>query len=164
MSERKFIIVAPHADDEVIGCFTLLRANAVDTIVFGTEGVMKEFNIAILKADIRFDVKCNYLDNYPFVASINKVFLFPDPTYETHPEHRRIGMLGEEILRAGGNVVFYTVNMSAPYIFEVVEPLIKRKCLDSLYPNKKSLWEYDHRYFLFEGYTKWLIGGKICLV
>ena len=147
---NKVTIIAPHADDEIIGCWELLTLGLVESVLFISEQAMEEaipsseyFGFNIGMADGTF--------NY------GKTFLFPDPTYELHPEHRRLGMLGEEVLRAEGKVVFYSTNMSAPYIHEVTAPLNKLSALNNLYPKKASLWAYDHKYYLFEGYTKWIM-------
>jgi hypothetical protein len=148
---KKYVIVAPHADDEIIGCYELLLTGLVDSVIFGNSQACEE---AILSSEhFGFNIKC--LDDIE--TDITKIFLFPDPTYELHPEHRRLGSIGEELLRAGQAVVFYTTNMLAPYIHEVTQPLIKRKCLGTLYPKKNALWVYDYKYFLFEGYTKWIV-------
>ena len=150
---KKYIIVAPHADDEVIGCYTLLKSGRVHCVVFPKRESMEE---AANSADL-FGFSIKHMDDFPFDGINDKIFVFPDPVYDLHPEHRKLGALGEVLLRAGQEVIFYTTNMLAPYIFEVIQPESKRQCLNILYPTKKSLWEYDHRYFLFEGYNQWLI-------
>jgi len=86
------------------------------------------------------------------------IFFFPDPVYEFHPEHRKWGQVGERFLRAlKHTVVFYTINMMPPYIHEIKDPGDKQKNLNEIYFYKKTLWEYDHKYFLFEGYNQWII-------
>jgi hypothetical protein len=66
-------------------------------------------------------------------------------------------MIGEDYLRKGMNVVFYSVNMQAPYISEVKDFKNKKKLLDVVYFSQKSLWKNNHKYFLFEGRCKWII-------
>ena len=149
---KKYIIVAPHADDEVIGCYELLASGLVKTVMFPTRQSMEE---AIPSSEhFGFDIKST-----EFIGTVlqNSIYLFPDPTYELHPEHRRLGSIGEELLRAGQDVIFYTTNMLSPYIHEVTDMFAKRSCLNTLYPKKADLWAYDHKYFLFEGYTKWIM-------
>jgi hypothetical protein len=150
---KEYVIVAPHADDEIIGCYSLLKTGKVKKVVFGTVGAMMEAEAS----SHNFDFSAHSLDNYDFDTNPNEVLFFPDPTTETHPEHRRIGMLGEELLRAGREVVFYSTNMSAPYISEQQASANKLRCLNNLYPLKKALWKYEHKYFLFEGYTLWIM-------
>ena len=48
------------------------------------------------------------------------LFYFPDPHFEFHPDHRKWGAYGEDLLRQGfKNVIFYNINMQAPYMHEV---------------------------------------------
>ena len=146
------IIIAPHADDEIIGCYELLSKGLVDTVLFPNERAIQE---AIAMSDY-FEVSLGLLEHCDLDVS-DKTLFFPDPTYEIHPAHRNLGAMGEELLRRGQAVCFYTTNMSAPYIHEVTAAKDKCHCLNLLYPNKKELWEYEHKYFLFEGYVKWLM-------
>ena len=82
--------------------------------------------------------------------------MFPDPVYENHPLHRQYGMMGESMARQGLDVTFYTTQMNAPYIREVKDSAAKKSLLNTVYFGQSSLWEYDHKYFLFEGYCKWI--------
>jgi len=92
----------------------------------------------------------------PNLINENSVFYFPDPVYETHPIHRQYGMMGEQFAREGFDVTFYTTNMNAPYIHESTLVKEKEELLNNVYPSQKSLWEYDKKYILFEGYCKWI--------
>jgi hypothetical protein len=148
----RYIIVAPHADDEIIGCYELLSRGLVDTVLFPNDKQLEE----AVNSSEHFMFTRTLFDDYDCEKQ-GKIFLFPDPTYELHPNHKYLGHLGEELLRRGQEVIFYTTNMLAPYIHEVSQPLIKQKCLNTLYPTKKDLWEFEHKYFLFEGYTQWLM-------
>jgi hypothetical protein len=148
---KKHIIIAPHADDEIIGCHQIFLTNVVETVIFGTPEAVEEAKLA--SQVLGFERKCFQNDKITFEKEY--VYLFPDPTYEIHPIHRRLGTLGEKILRDGFDVIFYNTNMTAPYIFEVPSPDIKRDKLNMLYPLKKALWEFEHKYFLFEGYVQW---------
>lgn len=150
---KKYVIVAPHADDEIIGCYELLETRLVDLVVTtSTKSI-----IEMMPSSEYFGFSVRLMDDYPFDSVENRIFVFPDPVYEMHPEHRKLGSLGEVFLRAGQPVIFYSTNMLSPYIHEVKQPEIKLKCLNTLYPNKKALWKYEHKYFLFEGYTQWLM-------
>ena len=157
---NKVIIVAPHLDDEVIGCYQILKTGDVYAVLYGNKNIsdMESTKISTKHFDfLAGDVKRD-LGKY---SKMGLKFYFPDPYFEFHPDHRRWGAVGEKLLREGENVIFYSTNMNAPYIHEVADPLEKRDCLDTLYPDKKSLWKYDHKYFLFEGYTKWIIPKNV---
>ena len=150
----KYIIVAPHADDEIIGCYEFLLTGQVDLVLFNTRQAEVE---ALISSDL-FGFRTGSIEDLGEVSERNdRTFLFPDQTYETHPDHRKLGSLGEDILRAGQPVIFYSTNMLAPYIHEVYAPVNKKSALNTCYNNKRTLWEYDHKYYLFEGYTQWIL-------
>ena len=86
----------------------------------------------------------------------SNTFYFPHPIYETHPEHRIQGITGEQLARTGRNVIFYITEMNAPFKFECKNPKKKKVLLDSVYFGESSLWTWDHKYFLFSGYDKWV--------
>jgi hypothetical protein len=154
---NQIIIVAPHADDEIIGCHEVLhlcRRNLKITVMYPN---LKDFEEAQHSSQF-FGFYRRPFSEDELKTSIDPdtILYFPDPIYELHPEHRIIGAIGVELLRKNKrNVVFYSTSMNAPYIHETVEPSVKREDLDNLYPSKSSLWQFDHKYFLFEGYTKW---------
>lgn len=148
----KFVIVAPHADDEIIGCFELLKEGHVARVLFHDDKALTE---AATSSEHFLFGRMLFEDND--FDKPGYTYLFPDPIHEVHPLHRKYGHLGEELLRGGARVIFYSVTMYAPYIHEVANPKQKQAALDLLYPNKKQLWEFEHKFFLFEGYNQWII-------
>ena len=148
--QKSIIIVAPHEDDEIIGCFEILQEatnknlqvqvmypNSLTPPQHYCEVSALSFKVIIGRACWPF--------LFPTKVEKNIQFFFPDPVYETHPEHRRLGQIGEGLLRKGGDVVFYSVNMQAPYIREVKNPEQKKQALNLYYPEKSDLWRYDHK-------------------
>ena len=84
-------------------------------------------------------------------------YYFPDPVYEIHPDHREIGLVGEQLFRNGyEDIIFYSVNMNAPYIHKIKDFREKEKMLNEVYPSQADLWRSDKKYFLFEGRIKWM--------
>ena len=156
------VIVAPHLDDECIGAGGLITKKETVAIFLENKGSYDEN----LEERIRDATKITeiYLGvdliNIPHIieGSFSKrdTFLFPDPIFEYHPEHRLCGNVGLDLFHKGYKVIFYSINMMAPYIHEVEDPKEKRSLLDELYPYKCDLWHNDNKYFLFEGYCKYL--------
>ena len=155
MSET--IIVAPHPDDEIIGCYEVLKRGESPIIIYGgnTPSERREEVKNIRKF---FDIKVQLFQNSipPNLIQPENIFYFPNHTDEYHLEHRAYGFQGESLARQGMNVTFYTTLMNVPYIHEVVDPKDKKMYLESCYPSQADLWIHEHKYFLFEGYMKWI--------
>lgn len=165
MTERqtvKHVIIAPHPDDEIIGLYQIMDLYKTVVVYIGTYDNNRRERSIKLKEHFKIIGQFWVPDIPPSLIDTETTIYAPDPAYENHPEHRKWGMYCENMLRRGNcKVVFYTTNMNAPYIFDVKEPNKKREILETVYPDQKSLWEYDHKYFLFEGYTKWMIGNNL---
>lgn len=164
--DRKDIIIAPHGDDEIIGCHKILERGSVRVVAFpffNSQAVKESlFSAGIFGfVPIQFDTSISYI-----LSSLNSLtneakgyggnIFFPDPHTEYHPDHKLIGGVGMQlVLRGATNVIFYSTNMNAPYIVEVDNPELKRDHLNRSYPGKEDLWKMDHKYFLFEGYVNY---------
>jgi len=158
---NRIVIVAPHADDELIGCFSVISNESRSICI-----VYTDTNIDIIRREEALSLKSkfNNVTSQYFTASIPPVFInpkttlyFPDPTEAGHYQHRRWGAIGESMLRSGLDVIFYSINMQAPYCFEVEHWMKKKEVLDEVYPSQKDLWTNDGKYYLFEGRCKWLV-------
>ena len=162
MSENhQIVILAPHPDDEIIGAFKYLSDPAKSiTIIYDGNTDQARREEALKLKDVMPSVKIQLFQlNIPSVFIDHKnTLLFPDPIFETHPDHRIWGMQGEVLARNGFNVIFYTVNMLAPYIRTIQKPVQVQKndLLDRIYPSQKDLWAFEKKYIIFEGYCKWL--------
>lgn len=162
---KHHILIAPHGDDEIIGCYQLLcRARAHQEIVkvFYPMGVgsWEQYTCTSFNLIPVTDV----IGLHAGMSPVPDICLHaPDPHFETHPEHRHWGMYAERLFRDGnvGALCFYSTIMNAPYIFEVSEPQKKRQALDDCYPSKSSLWKYDHKFFLFEGSCRWMNPNQV---
>jgi len=163
---KKFIY-APHVDDEVIGCSQLLDEDTL--VVYVCEHMpIEERQTEARAAASRLGHTPTWLHPNSIGEAMSTIcraykkepfiLLAPDPHWENHPDHR---MLGSLILRGaeqiGARFGTYSTNMQAPYIRELppIASDAKHKLLNSCFPSQRSLWETDHRYFLFEGVVEW---------
>jgi len=154
--ENMTIIIAPHTDDEIIGCYDIIK-NKKPIIIYAGD-IDNDRRKESLKLKEHIDIGMQlFLNSIPqHFLNKNNIFYFPDPIYETHPKHRLWGNIGEQIARSGMNVIFYSTNMTAPYIHEIQKPNEKEELLNKVYPSQKDLWKYEKKYILFEGYCKWI--------
>lgn len=149
------IIVAPHPDDEIIGCSEILSKQKTIIIYNDADNTRKE---ELTKLRDLFQIKVQLFQKSipPNLLHPNNIFYIPDPIYEIHPLHREMGAIGESMARQGLNVIFYSTIMNAPYIHEVKNPDKKEEALNQIYPSQKNLWKYEKKYVLFEGRCKWI--------
>jgi len=158
-SKGEVIIIAPHPDDEIIGCHEVLRNKDLSiTVIYSGNTPAKRREEAMTLKNVCENVKIQAFHNMipsPFL-NLKNIFYMPDPIYEVHPDHRMWGVGGESMARDGFNVVFYSINMSAPYIHQVRIPEEKENFLNVVYPSQSDLWKYEKKYVLFEGYCKWI--------
>jgi len=158
--KKDIIIIAPHADDEIIGCYEVLLTKRVGHVCFPTQKAIEE---AQTSASL-FGFVPMRIEDLPKMVTpgdARYTFFAPDHNHDYHPEHRRLGQWAEfQLVRNGFDTYLYNVRMNAPYIREVKSPEDKQRALNTAYPDKADLWAYDHRFFLFEGQVKWVMSWE----
>jgi hypothetical protein len=154
----QIVIVAPHPDDEIIGCYSVLSGEKSIVIIYSSNVEARRKEEALNLKDERSNVKAQLFQNSipPHFHKKDINFYFPDPSTELHPDHRVLGMMGEQYARQGFDVTFYTTNMQTPYIHEIKDWKTKEALLNKVYPSQADLWKYEKKYVLFEGFCKWI--------
>ena len=144
-------IWAPHADDEIIGCFSVLNRQMTNVSVHFATGYEEAVWSAAHFSFERCKLDLSRSSWYTVYA--------PDPATDPHPLHQFIGQRAQQLFRERkiGRLLLYTTTMNATYISELsdVQKGKKHFALDKCYADKSSLWKYDHRYWLFEGHIEW---------
>jgi hypothetical protein len=165
------IIIAPHPDDEVIGCSRILDSRT--HVIFIKDKGWDEARLAETRAlaathPYHF-TQAPIFGGYDFLLELIQSFLdrpgpnettcifAPDPVWETHPLHVEIGSFVRTLCKGTAYRFFsYTTNMRAPYVEELsLQDRFKKKEMLDFYKSQSDLWKYDHRYFLFEGIAEW---------
>lgn len=155
MSE--IIIIAPHCDDEIIGCYSIINKEDTKPIIIYTEETTSDRQEEAMKLKAFRSVKAQMFCKSiaPQYMRFNNIFYFPGPE-EIHPAHRKMAAIGEEMARNGFDVIFYSTNMNVPHIREVKNPFDKRNLLNNVYPGQSDLWKYEHKFWMFEAFQKWI--------
>ena len=151
MKEKKYIIIAPHPDDALIGCMSLFEKGLVKKVVY------IENNPERMKQARRFckdmKAKCEILlgteEIYELIVDSNDIILLPS-LQDNHPLHKTVSRIGFDMFIKVG---FYSIDMNTEYtrVLPLHLQKLKQGLLDKYYPSQKSLWEYNWKYFLFEG-------------
>lgn len=149
---KRVVIFAPHADDEIIGCFNILSKNTGQTtVLFNTQAAFDEAAISSKQFGFTRGLISKWRD---FMNKRKEIhFFFPNPFTEYHPLHKSIGEYGLVFLRVGLSVYFYSTNMNTNNLIELENSEDKKNALNKCYPQKSDLWKNDWKYFLFEGYV-----------
>lgn len=175
----KTFIVAPHCDDEVIGCYSVLKGPnvAVQPIVFGNEDLSYRVDetrhamgllntsgevlrpvrpMALLESLTKRIASLMEATTYAYF-----IVWFPDPDFEVHPHHKLIGQIGRHLAHEVAHeespivVGFYSINMKAPYILPLSreEQQEKRHVLYVAFESQRGYFDTNHESFIFEGRT-----------
>ncbi|MEM3443987.1 MAG: hypothetical protein QXP04_03775 [Candidatus Nanoarchaeia archaeon] len=142
---KKVLIMAPHPDDEIIGCFQLLHRKEVKHVCFITSEEEMYTSSKFFEFEI---VPVEEVEN----TTWNAIFV-PDP-FERHPLHRKTWALGHQVSsKLGSRLGLYSTQMDASYVDLLPEKLAKLKMevLNKIYHRKSDMWKYEHKYWLYEG-------------
>lgn len=143
---RMNVILAPHLDDEVLGCFGVLRD--IDMVYFFTGDyradalhVKEPERMVMLGYHLRY---ARWSDDIIFTPEDT---IYIPSKYDYHPLHRRVRQIG---LQLPGKKMFYSVEMNTPWLEEEESPLAKRELFKELYPSEVRTINKDDKYFLFQ--------------
>lgn len=145
------IVISPHPDDCLIGCYSLIKEKRIDAVLYidpspsrfalaRAAGKALGFTVGLLE----FGNLYNYLQKNPSCT-----FLVPDAS-DNHILHKAVNGVAR---LSGCKLGYYSTDMVASFIRElpIEEQQEKLSALNMYYPDQSSLWERDWKYFLFEG-------------
>lgn len=142
-STKDTVIIAPHVDDEVIGCWSFLSSGKIDAVIYLNEltDIRRREAEACAR---RFDF-IPFFDDIPMERVVGKTLLVPAIT-DSHPDHKA----ANKRWRLHSQVLFYSVDMNNGTKKLVTDFAAKKDALDALFPSQSSLWANNAAYYLFE--------------
>jgi LmbE family N-acetylglucosaminyl deacetylase len=145
------IIIAPHVDDELIGCWSLIKKDLIDKVIYVDVTPIRHRYARQVGRELGFSVEIIEFKNlYTFLEkNPSHTYLVPDSS-DNHPLHKAVNAIARI---SGCKLGYYSVDMVASFVRELSEEDKKEKrvMLNKYYPDQSSLWEHDWKYFLFEG-------------
>jgi LmbE family N-acetylglucosaminyl deacetylase len=173
----EYQILAPHVDDEMIGCYTKLLTGHVSGVHYFFD-LTEERQQEAIRASQFYGFLLTFshapdamlsmmsLDNAIHrimrqYHTANTIWLVPDIT-DVHHHHKMVNWTARKVahrLTAGGaskvQLEFYSIDMSSPSVVPLPSHIAsqKKEALLQNYPSQFSLFQ-NEKYFLFEGYSR----------
>lgn len=138
------IILAPHIDDEMIGCSELLFTGKIDKVVYFYDITNVRIDEAIemakaFKVDISFE-------GFKFKPKKDDILYIPCQQ-DMHEHHKAVNLA----YRFHDYVKYYSVDKNFRQLpIRENNRKIKKDILDRFYPSQKELWANDAKYYIFE--------------
>jgi hypothetical protein len=138
------LIVAPHIDDELIGCYSVLTKKQPGQKVFvlflNELTPERQEEAAIAGHALGFtpcynEPPCELFFDQIYVPSIR----------DWHAAHKEVNRTWR-----GSATHFYSVDMQHGIYLGAEDSAKKKALLDTFYPSQKQLWETNAKYWLFE--------------
>jgi LmbE family N-acetylglucosaminyl deacetylase len=141
----KTLIIAPHIDDETIGCWSLLLDdNRKVTVCWGYELTEQRKDEANKLACYAIDCKFGFEHLTPeFIKTFDEVYV--PSRRDWHADHKATCAAYRQYATH-----FYSVDMANGRYLGEEESSKKRKFLDAWFPSQSGLWANEAKYWLFE--------------
>lgn len=158
----RVLILAPHVDDELIGCYSHINDldNEVDVAYFYELSQERLAEARAASKALGFRI----INEGDITPAHYDTILVPS-RQDWHADHKAVNRRYRHIATH-----FYSVDMGSGGLLPDAE--LKLDLLNLLYPSQKTLWEGNSKYWLFEDiqetdyhkYAKLAIGGVVCTV
>lgn len=140
----KYTIFAPHVDDEVIGCYSLLKEKNIKVVYFSELSLIRKKEA--LNASRAFQFKFSF-SGYNYKPAQDEILVVPCKE-DLHPEHRKVNAFAKSF---SNKKLYYTTDKNVAYcVLPENAVTIKKMLMNRLYPSQAKLWENDDKYILFE--------------
>lgn len=150
----RYVILAPHIDDETIGCHSLLVKGVVNSVYYFFEFDKKRM-IEAIAASHKFGFMPFFATSLDIFKNVSKKYnpiFAPDVSIlvpridDHHPAHQAVNRMAKEVF---SNLLFYSIDMNAgAALYD--ESDRKRDDLYQLYPSQKQYFDDHPQCYLFE--------------
>lgn len=139
----KALIIAPHIDDETIGCWSVLNDPELEvTVMWLNELTPERVKEAQSIRLVDYHVFGAY-DDEAFFSKFDAVYV--PSRRDWHPAHKEANAQFRKWATH-----YYSVDMKHGLFLGDEKAKAKRKALDEWFPSQASLWANDAKYYLFE--------------
>lgn len=146
MSKISVLIIAPHVDDEMIGCWSVLMNAGYDVTVLYMYELTVERKLEAEHAATLLGFKPVFMsDIVSLVGVVVEDFkeVYVPSRRDAHQDHQQVNKRYREHATH-----FYSVDMAQGKL--VVDRDAKLAALNECYPSQAALWQNDAKYWLFE--------------
>ena len=145
MHGSSIVILAPHVDDELIGCFRQLSRGVVNDVFYFFD-LDTERKIEAERTAQAF----GFTPHFKFEEKLldKNATLYVPNIADWHPDHKAVNYLAKSLPNPKR---YYSVDMNT--IFDLLSPAMqsfKKRMLLELYPSQEKLLGSNDKYFLFE--------------
>jgi len=152
----RFVILAPHVDDEVIGCWRLLNSGLVVGVAYFYEvDTVRGMEATRCADDFDFQIiEAHYIDQEMERVKANALLVPNIADY--HPHHKAVNRLADSLEY---RKYYYSVDMNVEMdVLSEEHQAQKQRQLLTLFPSQRRLIESTDKYHLFESLlsTDWV--------
>ena len=142
---KNIVILAPHVDDELIGCYSVLNQQQdIQVIYFYELDAVRKAEA--LNASVFFNFAASF-DGYNAVIDSDAIVYAPNIA-DTHPHHKAVNRYAKSL---SNEKIYYSVDMNRDYsVLCEYDQIAKLSLLNDLYPSQAKLFDSDAKYHLFE--------------
>lgn len=153
--DKRYIVFAPHVDDEVIGCFTYLNTELVSDVFYFFEHSDPIRRQEAMNSAERFKFTPHFINEGGTIDIKDNVTIFVPNINDQHPHHKKVNRFAKQFVKhSSAELLFYSVDMNVKHeVLTMFSRENKKNALFSLFPSQVNLFE-DAKYHLFESILK----------
>lgn len=141
------LIIAPHVDDETIGCWSVLNDTNRSITVAWLYELTPQRRAEALSIHLVDVCKFGPILSEEFLGSFNEVYV--PSRRDWHADHKEANARYRKWATH-----FYSVDMQNGEYLGDEQSAQKRQALNTWFPSQASLWESNAKYYLFEDIQK----------